>query len=67
MATKTIIPSQTALLLLDLQVLHAADPTMEALIHHTASVIELCRSKGMFPKFQLRQKGAGNRTISDLW
>ncbi|TID27332.1 Isochorismatase hydrolase [Venturia nashicola] len=47
MAAKIIVPSQTALLLLDLQTCNAADPTIEALIQHTASVVEMCRDQGI--------------------
>jgi nicotinamidase-related amidase len=48
MAANKIIPSRTALFLLDLQVMYAKmDPAFEALMTHTASVIKLARSKGI--------------------
>jgi nicotinamidase-related amidase len=48
MATNKIIPSRTALFLLDLQVMYAAmDPAFEALMLHIASVIKLARDKGI--------------------
>ncbi|KAK9320894.1 Isochorismatase-like protein [Lipomyces orientalis] len=48
MAANKIVPSRTALLLLDLQVMYAKmDPSFDALMTHTASVVKAARSKGI--------------------
>ena len=48
MASHKIVPSRTALFLLDLQVMHAkTDPRFDALMTHTASVVKTARSKGI--------------------
>ncbi|KAI9824845.1 MAG: hypothetical protein M1819_000797 [Sarea resinae] len=48
MAANEIEPSRTALLLLDLQVMYAKmDPSFDALMIHTASVVKTARSTGI--------------------
>ncbi|KAI9711525.1 MAG: hypothetical protein M1820_002089 [Bogoriella megaspora] len=48
MAANRIVPSRTALFLLDLQVMYAKmGPSIDALMKHTASVIEVARSSGI--------------------
>jgi len=48
MAANKIVPSRTALFLLDLQVIHGKlDPSFDALVTHTASIIKTARSQGI--------------------
>jgi nicotinamidase-related amidase len=48
MAASKILPSRTALFLLDLQTMYAEmDPSFDALMTHTASIIKAARSKGI--------------------
>ena len=48
MAAQEIIPSQTALLVLDYQMMHAkADPRFDALMTHAGSVVKAARRKGI--------------------
>ncbi|KAK9489928.1 Isochorismatase-like protein [Lipomyces doorenjongii] len=48
MAANKIVPSRTALFLLDLQVMYAKmDPSFDALMTHTASIVKAARSKGI--------------------
>jgi nicotinamidase-related amidase len=48
MAVDKIVPSRTALFLLDLQIVNAKrDPSMDALMTHTASVVKAARNKGI--------------------
>lgn len=48
MAAQEIIPSRTALLVLDYQVMHAkVDPRYDALMRHAGAVVKAARSKGI--------------------
>jgi hypothetical protein len=75
MAAKEIVPSLTALFLLDLQVTYAQrGPSLEALMTHTASIVKEARSKGItiahcrvaFTDSEIVNVPDTNRTFSQL-
>lgn len=75
MAATKIVPSRTALFLLDLQVIHSkVDPRFDTLMTQTASIIQKARSKGItmahcrvaFTKSEIANIPDSNPTFSKL-